>query len=326
MDRALHPFFVMPLYDDSIKSLIGIDDPDDCFSVIVKILDGVEASHLLNVIHRDLKPENILFLIDDKGEHQIVITDYGIAKFAQDDLFTAVETGNADRLANFQYAAPEQREREGVIGKATDIYSLGLICNQLFTGKIANGTEYETIGESYEAYGYLDDIVNKMLKQNPEHRYQDIREIRHDISQAGREYISGLKLSKLNETVISEEEVDDSIESEPTKLIGADWDDGTLKLKLNRQVNSIWIDEFVNLGSFTSLQGKEPGIFTFKGNEASVTTANESGSNKVIGHFKEWLPKVDQLYLSKLRKDIDDEKKRKIAALAKKRPKKKRKC
>ena len=99
------PFFTMPLYAGSARDLVGELDEDHCFSVSTQIFDGVEAAHKLGVIHRDLKPENILYSDDGKN---IVLTDFGIAEFGEEELFTAVETKDGTRLANFQYAAPEQ--------------------------------------------------------------------------------------------------------------------------------------------------------------------------------------------------------------------------
>jgi tRNA A-37 threonylcarbamoyl transferase component Bud32 len=55
-------------------------------------------------VHRDLKPENILY---NPQEGRPIVADFGIASFEEDELYTAVETKDETRLANFQYAAPE---------------------------------------------------------------------------------------------------------------------------------------------------------------------------------------------------------------------------
>jgi serine/threonine protein kinase len=62
------------------------------------------------VSHRDLKPENILV----STAADLVVADFGAAHFAEELLHTAVKTGDAERLANFRYAAPEQRANEAV--------------------------------------------------------------------------------------------------------------------------------------------------------------------------------------------------------------------
>lgn len=99
----------MPLFDVSLRTLMreGVD-PEKILPYFGQILDGIEAAHLFKVVHRDLKPENILF---HKGTGTRVIADFGIAHFQEERLITAVETKDGDRLANFLYAAPEQRVR-----------------------------------------------------------------------------------------------------------------------------------------------------------------------------------------------------------------------
>ena len=100
------PFYVMPLYHGSLRDLMksGIK-PDKILPMFSQMLDGVEAAHLKKVIHRDLKPENILF---DHDSERPIIADFGIAHFEEENLVTIVETRDGSRLANFQYAAPEQ--------------------------------------------------------------------------------------------------------------------------------------------------------------------------------------------------------------------------
>ena len=132
------PFYVMPRYDGSLRDLMkkGIK-PDKVLMLFNQIMDGVEAAHLQGVIHRDLKPENILY---NEGAMTLAIADFGIASFTEDLLITRVETGPAQRLANFEYAAPEQRTRGVQVDAATDIYALGLILNEMFTGVVPHGT------------------------------------------------------------------------------------------------------------------------------------------------------------------------------------------
>lgn len=74
--------------------------------------------------HRDLKPENILH---DPIENRLVVSDFGIAHFTAELMHTLVETKLAERLANFHYAAPEQRRPGGLVDHRADIYALGLI-------------------------------------------------------------------------------------------------------------------------------------------------------------------------------------------------------
>src|SRR6185503_5554501 len=75
----LVPFYVMPLYDSSLRELLkkGIKT-DQILPLLSQILDGVEAAHFRKVVHRDLKPENFLY---SSSENRVVVADFGIARF-----------------------------------------------------------------------------------------------------------------------------------------------------------------------------------------------------------------------------------------------------
>src|SRR4051794_28152484 len=109
----------MPRFASSFRSVIGQKlSLDQALRLFGQILDGVEAAHLQNVTRRDLKPENILV---NAEKSLVVIADFGIARFVAELLHTAVETAPTTRLANFQYAAPEQRIRDIAVTSAADI-------------------------------------------------------------------------------------------------------------------------------------------------------------------------------------------------------------
>lgn len=126
---AAGPFYVMRRYDSSLRALMISGVPgDQVLFFFSQILDGTEAAHLQKVIHRDLKPENILF---DKGANTLAIADFGTARFTEDQLIaTANATEPGQRLANFQYAAPEQRSHGKEVGVSADIYALADIIHE----------------------------------------------------------------------------------------------------------------------------------------------------------------------------------------------------
>jgi serine/threonine protein kinase len=169
-------FYVMPIYSSTLRKLIsdGIKK-EGVLDFFAQILDGVEAAHQRDVCHRDLKPENILF---DEVTATLVIADFGIARFKEQDLQTAIETGGHEKLANFQYAAPEQRIRGRVVDHRADIYALGLILNEMFTGDVLQGTGFKRIGSIAAKYSYLDPVIDSMVQQAPENRPASISDLR----------------------------------------------------------------------------------------------------------------------------------------------------
>jgi serine/threonine-protein kinase len=87
---------------------------------------GLAAAHEQGVLHRDLKPANVM--IDGRGKAKI--TDFGLASLAE-----AIE-GDEVRAGTPQYMSPEQHAGREVTVRS-DIYSLGLVLYELFTGKRA---------------------------------------------------------------------------------------------------------------------------------------------------------------------------------------------
>jgi eukaryotic-like serine/threonine-protein kinase len=174
--EVVGPFYVMRRYHNNLRDIMrsGIP-PERVLSLFSQISDGVEAAHLLGVVHRDLKPENILY---DKESNSLAIADFGTARFTEDLMATTVETAPAQRLANFQYAAPEQRTPGRQVLATADIYALGLMLNEMFTGVVPQGTEYRLIGQVAKEQGFLDAMVASMLRQTPADRPASIAEIK----------------------------------------------------------------------------------------------------------------------------------------------------
>ncbi len=96
---------------------------DRASSIARQIGAGLAAAHDRGVVHRDLKPANIM--VDERGLARI--TDFGIAAVA------GVVRGDKAREGTPHYMSPEQLSGEEV-GSASDIYSLGLVLYELFTG------------------------------------------------------------------------------------------------------------------------------------------------------------------------------------------------
>jgi len=86
---------------------------------------GLAAAHEKGVLHRDLKPSNIM--LDGHGRTRI--TDFGLA-------LRADEVIEWDTSGTPAYMAPEQLEGRGASVRS-DLYSLGLVLYELFTGKKA---------------------------------------------------------------------------------------------------------------------------------------------------------------------------------------------
>lgn len=312
-EKQTSPFYVMPLFDGSLRSLLASGIPTDKVLVyFAQILDGVEAAHFQSVMHRDLKPENILYQAD--GEH-LVVADFGIAHFEEDELHTAVETNDATRLANFQYAAPEQKIRGMDQDQRTDIFALGLMLNEMFTGEIPLGTGYKTIGGIAPEYEYLDAIVEEMIRQSPQDRPTTIEEIKNQLIGRRQEFITRQRVSELKGTVVPVSDLDDPLISDPLRIVEVDWDKNLLTIAFQQPVNQGWINALNDMGGRRALMGKGPEAFKFRGNEATIS-ASEQDAPRVLDYFREWLPQANSVYEQRMRQSKEEEEQRQRKELA----------
>jgi len=124
------PFMAMEHVDgEDLASLlrrIGRLPQDKAVEIARQMCAGLAAAHEFGVLHRDLKPSNVM--LDGRGKARI--TDFGLAGLATE--FRADEI----RAGTPAYMAPEQLEGREVTVRS-DIYALGLVLYELFTGKRA---------------------------------------------------------------------------------------------------------------------------------------------------------------------------------------------
>jgi len=103
---------------------IGRLPGDKAIEIARQICAGLAAAHDSGVLHRDLKPANIM--IDGRGNARI--TDFGLAVVSEELRGDEVTAGTP------AYMAPEQLTGKAVTQRS-DIYALGLVLYELFTGK-----------------------------------------------------------------------------------------------------------------------------------------------------------------------------------------------
>jgi serine/threonine protein kinase len=288
-------FYVMPLYSGTLRDLIeeGIP-PNAVVSYFNQVLDGVGAAHLQGVWHRDIKPENILF---SREADILVVADFGIAHFEEEDLLTAVETKNDERLANFLYSAPEQRIRGQCVNGKSDVYALGLILNEMFTKSVPQGTGFRRVSDATNGYAYLDGLIDLMLRHDPAPR-PDLADVKRELIARGNEFVSLQRLNSLKTEVIPETEVDDPVVSNPISLVGVNYQEGELVFELSTVPPPNWIMAFQNprASGWSSLQGSGPEYFSFRGNEARVGLRQEMLAQRLVDYTKTYIDLANQQY------------------------------
>jgi|HubBroStandDraft_6_1064221.scaffolds.fasta_scaffold02277_6 serine/threonine protein kinase len=108
----------------SLMRRIGRLPGDKALEIARQVCAGLAAAHEHGIIHRDLKPANIM--LDGRGRARI--TDFGLAGIATE------MKGEDARAGTPAYMSPEQFSGGEVTAKS-DLYSLGLLMYEIFTGK-----------------------------------------------------------------------------------------------------------------------------------------------------------------------------------------------
>ncbi len=183
-----------PLSD--VVAEAGALDVERTIEIALQVCDALIAAHAEPVVHRDMKLENIMMTVDNKGQEIAKVLDFGIAKIAEKETDSRLTT--VGTLGTPGYAAPEQLRAEAVDGR-TDLFAFGVILYEMLTGEdpwLGNPAHTSTTqiydlmvlaerGEvrPFEQTGVevppaMQNVVMKLLRREPEQRYQTAQELR----------------------------------------------------------------------------------------------------------------------------------------------------
>lgn len=174
-------------------------DFDLKISIIRQTADALDYVHRQGIIHRDVKPENILVTEDGI----VKITDFGIGKIIDSEI-----TISGDVMGSPAYMSPESFDSAKTIDYRSDIFSLGVICYELFTGvrPFEGDTLYKLLDAIKEKKpeepmkinpridSWLQDVMAKMLDKNPDKRFisafEIVKAIDHYTADNNAEHVS----------------------------------------------------------------------------------------------------------------------------------------
>jgi tRNA A-37 threonylcarbamoyl transferase component Bud32 len=172
-----------------LKKLITADRPsiEEGLELVRQICLALRQAHLKGIIHRDLKPHNIMV---ENGTGRCVVMDFGIAIGDQSSSITQAGAF----VGTPEYISPEQAGSRP-LDHTTDIYSLGVIMYELFTGRLPFGpgqpvavamqhikeTPLAPVRHNPEIGRRLESVVLKAMNKDPLKRYRDVGALLEDI-------------------------------------------------------------------------------------------------------------------------------------------------
>jgi hypothetical protein len=166
---------------ESLRSALnrfGALSPKKATDLALQICSGLKEAHAQGIVHRDLKPENVM--IDGSGNLKLM--DFGIARSME-----AVTRLTGAMVGTPAYMAPEQVSGSAVDYR-TDIYSLGLMLYEMFTGKPAFSAE-NAIAVALKQMNQepprpseiepsvplaVERVILKCLEKSPDKRFQNV--------------------------------------------------------------------------------------------------------------------------------------------------------
>lgn len=206
------PFIVMQLLEGKTlrqlmkQNLLPLETVLD-FSM--QIASALDAAHRRGIVHRDLKPNNIMVT----NERRVSVLDFGLAKLFEpteaiaqiagvgvDD--TTLEVEHSSRAGTVfgtpAYMSPEQASAERVDARS-DIFSFGAILYEMLSGRAAfeRETPHATLTAVLHAEppspgkyrpglsASIERCVQRCLQKDPSRRFENIQELRAELSRAG---------------------------------------------------------------------------------------------------------------------------------------------
>jgi serine/threonine protein kinase len=108
----------------------GPPPAQEAFDVAIQVAEGLQAIQEVGIIHRDLKTPNLM----RDGRGVVRLMDFGIAKEG-DDQGSGGLTSTGQVMGTPEYMSPEQCRGERIDARS-DIYALGIVNYEIFTGQV----------------------------------------------------------------------------------------------------------------------------------------------------------------------------------------------
>ncbi|MEP6671733.1 MAG: bifunctional serine/threonine-protein kinase/formylglycine-generating enzyme family protein [Chthoniobacter sp.] len=150
--------------------------PENALAITAKVCEALAYAHAHGVIHRDIKPSNVM--IDTEG--QVKVADFGLAKFAWAEPETL--TASDVTMGSPDFMAPEAIGAHAHVDHRADLYAVGVMLYQMFTGVVPRG-RFDPPSQAVPGLDKrLDRIVDRALQSDRDKRYSTAIEMQTQIA------------------------------------------------------------------------------------------------------------------------------------------------
>ncbi len=174
------PYFVMEYVEGmTLEDAINRGKLDFAAKIdtLVQVCKALAYAHKNGVIHRDIKPGNILI---DK-EWQVRMADFGIAQFYDAEAGGALHTHADSIMGTTAYMSPELRENPEAASIQSDVYALGIMMYELFTGVCPQNNIPPPRKFEPDLPPGLNDLIMRCLEANPRERPASADEVKNSL-------------------------------------------------------------------------------------------------------------------------------------------------
>lgn len=214
----------------SLRSLINVEMAlEKKLDLGIQIAEALNAAHSANIVHRDIKPENIMV----RPDGLVKVLDFGIAKFYSppqptvEQISTDYKTDPGIIMGTIRYMSPEQARRLSIDFRA-DLFSFGVVMFEFLTGMLPFHSKNESkiltslisdeplqLKPLSEVSQYdIETCIKKLLRKDPDERYQSAKELLVDLKQARRQLERSSGDSRLNTLGLNENRIDVSADTD----------------------------------------------------------------------------------------------------------------
>ena len=200
---VLQPYFALELIEgvSLVEHAQREHLPLQCrIELLAEVCDAVEHAHRKAVVHRDLKPGNIL--VD--GDGQVKVLDFGIARVLDAEArASSLVTASGMVIGTLAYMSPEQASGRSKIDARTDVWSLGVLAFELFSGRMPHDLAQRSFHAAVAAIvegepqrlgtvapalrGDLEVVVGHALEKEPARRYPSAAALADDLRRVLRD-------------------------------------------------------------------------------------------------------------------------------------------